>query len=81
MHPPHDHKHILGIYHKPIQKKYKRSHCKLPLEAKKAWSQMPWESRASIFLKAAELVAGPYRAKINAATMLGAIQNHSSSRN
>jgi 1-pyrroline-5-carboxylate dehydrogenase len=40
------------------------------LAAKKQWSAMPWEARASIFLKAAELIAGPYRAKINAATML-----------
>ena len=43
---------------------------KTALEARKNWSQMPWEQRAAIFLKAAELVAGPYRAKINAATMI-----------
>ena len=40
------------------------------MEARKIWSQLPWEHRAGIFLKAAELFAGPYRAKINAATMI-----------
>ncbi|MCG8699183.1 MAG: L-glutamate gamma-semialdehyde dehydrogenase, partial [Bacteroidales bacterium] len=42
---------------------------------KEEWAQMPWEHRASIFLKAADLLAGPYRAKINAATMLGQSKN------
>ena len=69
MHPPHDHKHCLGTYHKASSKHIDQA-IKASLDAKNAWSQMPWESRASIFLKAAELVAGPYRAKINAATML-----------
>ena len=69
MNPPHDHKHSLGIYHKAEVKHIKEA-IEASLEAKKAWSKMHWESRASIFLKAAELVAGPYRAKINAATML-----------
>ena len=69
MHPPHDHKHSLGTYHKADAKQVKEA-IKASLEAKLEWSEMPWESRASIFLKAAELVAGPYRAKINAATML-----------
>jgi 1-pyrroline-5-carboxylate dehydrogenase len=69
MHPPHDHKHSLGSYHKAKEKHVKEA-INASLEAKKNWSKMPWESRASIFLKAAELIAGPYRAKINAATML-----------
>ncbi len=69
MHPPHDHKHLLGTYHKAT-KKHIENAISNALEAKKEWSQMPWESRAAIFLKAADLVAGPYRAKINAATML-----------
>lgn len=69
MHPPHDHKHSLGTYHKASPKHIDQA-IEASLNAKHAWSQMPWESRASIFLKAAELVAGPYRAKINAATML-----------
>jgi len=69
MNPPHDHKHSLGVYHKAEEVHIKEA-IQASLDAKKAWSEMPWESRASIFLKAAELVAGPYRAKINAATML-----------
>ena len=69
MHPPHDHQHQLGVYHKANKKNIEDA-IATALEAKKAWSQMPWESRAAIFLKAADLVAGPYRAKINAATML-----------
>jgi len=69
MHPPHDHQHLLGVYHKASQNHIKDA-IKAALEAKKAWSEMPWESRAAIFLKAAELVAGPYRSQINASTML-----------
>ena len=69
MNPPHNHKHSLGTYHKAEAKHVKEA-IEASLKAKKAWSKMHWESRASIFLKAAELVAGPYRAKINAATML-----------
>ena len=69
MHPPHDHKHLLGVYHTASQSHIKDA-IKAALEAKKAWSEMPWESRAAIFLKAAELVAGPYRSQINASTML-----------
>ena len=69
MNPPHDHKHSLGVYHKAEEQHIKKA-IKAALEAKSAWTKMPWESRASIFLKAAELVAGPFRAKINAATML-----------
>ena len=69
MHPPHDHHHLLGTYHKANKKNIVDA-IATALEARKAWSQMPWESRAAIFLKAADLVSGPYRAKINAATML-----------
>ncbi len=69
MSPPHDHKHVLGIYHK-CNSSHIKDAINNALEAKIKWSQMPWHSRASIFLKAAELIAGPYRAKINAATML-----------
>src|SRR6056300_158035 len=69
MHPPHDHHHLLGTYHKANKKNIEDA-IATALEARKAWSQMPWESRAAIFLKAADLVSGPYRAKINAATML-----------
>ena len=69
MHPPHDHQHQLGTYHL-AQKEHVQTAINSALTAKKKWAAMPWEARASIFLKAAELVAGPYRAKINAATML-----------
>ncbi len=69
MSPPHDHKHIVGTYHL-AEKKHVEEAIATALEARKSWSQMPWEQRAGIFLKAAELIAGPYRAKINAATMM-----------
>ena len=69
MAPPHDHKHLLGHYHL-AQKSHVTLAIETALEARKAWSTTPWEQRAAIFLKAAELIAGPYRAKINAATML-----------
>ena len=74
MHPPYEHKHLLGHFHKG-----EASHVELAIEAaldaKQAWADMPWEQRASIFLKAAELIAGPYRQKINAATMLAQSKN------
>ena len=69
MSPPHDHKHILGQYHL-AEKKHVEQAIKAALDAKKQWANLPWEQRAAIFLKAADLLAGPYRAKINAATML-----------
>ena len=69
MSPPHEHKHILGKYYL-AEKKHVELAIKSALDAKENWSNMRWEERASIFLKAAELVAGPYRDKINAATML-----------
>ncbi|MGG5485713.1 L-glutamate gamma-semialdehyde dehydrogenase [Gaetbulibacter sp. PBL-D1] len=69
MSPPHDHKHIVGTYHL-AEKSHVEEAIATALEARKTWSQLPWEHRAGIFLKAAELIAGPYRAKINAATMI-----------
>ena len=69
MSPPHDHKHIVGTYHL-AEKTHVEKAISTALEARKTWSLMPWEQRAGIFLKAAELIAGPYRAKINAATMI-----------
>ena len=69
MSAPHDHQHIVGTYH-VAEKKHIESAITAALEARKTWSQMPWEHRAAIFLKAAELIAGPYRARINAATMI-----------
>ena len=69
MSPPHDHKHTVGEYHL-AEKSHIEDAISTALEARKEWSQLPWEQRAGIFLKAAELIAGPYRAKINAATMI-----------
>ena len=66
---PHDHKHIVGSYHlaEKVHIEKAIANC---LDAKTQWSNLAWEQRAAIFLKAAELIAGPYRAKINAATMI-----------
>lgn len=69
MSPPHDHQHIVGTYHL-AEKNHVEEAIATALEARKSWSVLPWEQRAGIFLKAAELIAGPYRAKINAATMI-----------
>jgi len=74
MHPPHDHKHILGSYH-TADKTHVEASIATALEARKSWSQLPWEQRAGIFLRAAELIAGPYRARINASTMIGQSKN------
>lgn len=67
--PPFDHQHHLGTYHTATQDLIQDA-IDAALEARVKWSQMAWEHRAAIFLKAAELVAGPYRAKLNAATMI-----------
>ena len=69
MSPPHDHQHIVGTYHL-AEKSHVEKAIATALEARKSWSLMPWEQRAGIFLKAAELIAGPYRSKIVAATMI-----------
>ncbi len=74
IHPPHELNHTLGRYSQGDA-----SHVKLAidaaLKAKRQWEDMPWQDRAAIFLKAADLLAGPYRAKMNAATMLGQSKN------
>ncbi len=72
--PPHDIKHILGHYHQGDETHVYRA-IDAALNAQKKWATISWEHRASIFLKAAELIAGPYRQKINAATMLGQSKN------
>ncbi|NAS14097.1 L-glutamate gamma-semialdehyde dehydrogenase [Poritiphilus flavus] len=69
MAPPHDHQHQVGQYHL-AEKEQVEAAISNALEARSAWADLTWEQRAAIFLKAAELVAGPYRAKINAATMI-----------
>jgi len=74
IHPPHDLKHLLGHYHKGDA-----SHVRMAIEAalaaKEKWAALSWEHRAAIFLKAADLIAGPYGDTINAATMLGQSKN------
>jgi 1-pyrroline-5-carboxylate dehydrogenase len=74
MAPPHDHQHILGHFSQGDA-----SHVKAAIDAAMAakadWANLSWEHRASIFLKAADLIAGPYRAKLNAATMLAQSKN------
>ena len=74
LHPPHDHKHVLGHFHKS-DKTHVTQAIDAALAAREKWVNLSWEHRASIFLKAAELIAGPYRAKLNAATMLGQSKN------
>ncbi|WP_299581338.1 L-glutamate gamma-semialdehyde dehydrogenase [uncultured Sunxiuqinia sp.] len=72
--PPHDIKHTLGYYYQGDE-----SHVQMAidtaLDAKANWASLGWQHRASIFLKAADLIAGPYRDKLNAATMLGQSKN------
>ncbi len=72
--PPHDHQHVLGQYSMATAE-----HVNLAIDtalaARKEWAAMPWHQRVAIFLKAADLLAGPFRAKINAATMLAQSKN------
>ena len=72
--PPHDHNHTLGHYNKGDESHIK-SAVKAALDAKENWNRMGSDKRAKIFIKAAELLAGPYRSEINATTMLGQSKN------
>ncbi|MBB6129122.1 L-glutamate gamma-semialdehyde dehydrogenase [Mucilaginibacter lappiensis] len=72
--PPHDHKHLLATFSEG-DASHVTAAIKAALAAKADWEGLAWEQRAAIFLKAAELLAGPYRAEINAATMLGQSKN------
>lgn len=72
--PPHDHQHTLGYFYEGDAQHVQQA-IEAALAAKTAWAGLSWEHRVSIFLKAAELIAGPYRARINAATMLGQSKN------
>ena len=74
MAPPYDHKHTLGHFSRGDSSHVEQA-IRASLGAKPAWAELSWEHRASIFLKAADLIAGPYRAKINAATMLAQSKN------
>ncbi|WML42763.1 L-glutamate gamma-semialdehyde dehydrogenase [Neobacillus sp. PS3-40] len=67
---PHNHQHVLANYSEASEKEL-RDAVEAAMAAKEAWANMPWEHRASIFLKAADLLSGPYRDLINASTMLG----------
>ena len=69
IHPPHELKHTLGYFSKG-SREYVQDAIRAALAAKPAWEAMPWQDRAAIFLKAADLLTGPYRAKMNAASML-----------
>ena len=69
MNPPHDHKHLLGHFSMGDANHVQKA-IDCALNARSAWANLPWESRATIFLKAADLLAGPYRDEMNAATML-----------
>lgn len=71
---PHDHQHVLGHYYQGDATHVQMA-IDAALKAKPAWEKMHWESRAAIFLKAAELIAGPYRQVLNAVTMLGQSKN------
>jgi len=66
---PHDHGHRLGVFHQATEKEVGKA-IAAAREAWRGWSEMPWEARAAIFLKAADLLAGPWRDTVNAATML-----------
>ncbi len=67
---PHDHRRLLGQYHKAGAREVNLA-IRAALKARKEWAAMPWEARAAVLLKAADLLAGPYRMILNAATMLG----------
>ncbi len=70
MNPPHDHQHHLGDFHLG-EKEHVDKAINEALKAKTKWADLPWEQRAAVFLRAAELIAGPFRSRINAATMIG----------
>lgn len=74
IHPPHDHKHTVGHFH-TAEKSHIEEAVNVALNAREKWAATPWQDRAAIFLKAAELLAGPYRARMNAATMIGQSKN------
>jgi 1-pyrroline-5-carboxylate dehydrogenase len=72
--PPHDHHHVLG-YASEGDASHVYAAINAALNARENWANLPWNERAAVFLKAADLLAGPFRAKINAATMLGQSKN------
>ena len=71
---PHDHRTVIGTYHKAGEKEVRMA-VEAALEARKTWAAMNWYDRVSIFLRVAELLAGPWRYTMNAATMLAQSKN------
>ncbi len=74
MHPPHEHQHVLGHFHAGDASHVQQA-IDAALQARESWAAMSWESRAGIFLKAADLIAGKYRPYMNGTTMLGQSKN------
>ena len=72
--PPHERGHVLCHYHQGDEIHINQA-IDAALAAQKEWRRTPWEDRAAIFLKAADLISGPYRAKVNAIAMLGQSKN------
>ena len=72
--PPHNHRHVVGTSNYGGAKEVQQA-IDAAMEAREKWSKMSWEHRASIFLKAADLLAGPFRAKMNASTMIAQSKN------
>ncbi len=71
---PHEHRRVLAVEHKCAEAEVKRA-VEAAVEARHDWMRMPWNDRASVFLRAADLLAGPWRDTVNAATMLGQSKN------
>jgi 1-pyrroline-5-carboxylate dehydrogenase len=71
---PHNHGHVVGTYHKAGENEVQMA-VKAALDARKKWAAADWHERISVFMKAADLLAGPWRATLNAATMLGQSKN------
>lgn len=74
VHPPHERKHTLGHFYRGT-KEHVHQAIDAALAAKESWAATPWHERAAVFLRAADLLAGPYRARMNAATMLAQSKN------
>lgn len=74
VHPPHEHKHTLGHFYRGT-KEHVHQAIDAAMAAKQSWSDTPWQERAAVFMRAADLLAGPYRARMNAATMLAQSKN------
>jgi len=74
MSPPHDHKKVLGHFNYGDAAHVNQA-IDAAMAAREEWANLPWEQRASVFLKAADLLAGPFRDKVNASTMLAQSKN------